>query len=229
MTNSERQQKRLRKAILRAAHTLYPKGEQDKAVLNLLEDSVGPSSVFDVSEEELAGTYGFPAKLAFFYSILPQVSRRLLSERAWQDKMVTSVRRAREHLLPLYLAMPYEYSYILCLTKKGKLLRVTPLRMGTVDEAPFYSRIILEAAYASEGEVFILAHNHPSGIEFPSVSDCQSTLDIMTTMADLDMILIDHLVFAEGNVSSMRDCGTIKPAYWEKYAPLPPAFQNWFK
>lgn len=68
--------------------------------------------------------------------------------------------------------------------------------------------IILDAArYGSAG--LVLAHNHPSGDARPSRSDCCATRKLARAAEALDVAVLDHLVFAGGDCSSMRRTGLL--------------------
>ena len=68
--------------------------------------------------------------------------------------------------------------------------------------------IIIDAArYGSAG--LVLAHNHPSGDARPSKSDCAATRKLARAAEALDVAVLDHLVFAGGDCSSMRRDGLL--------------------
>ena len=68
--------------------------------------------------------------------------------------------------------------------------------------------IILDAArYGSTGVV--LAHNHPSGDARPSNADCQATRRLARAGEAIDLTILDHLIFAGGNCTSMRRMGLL--------------------
>lgn len=66
--------------------------------------------------------------------------------------------------------------------------------------------IIADAAiHGSSG--IVLAHNHPSGNAAPSDADCRATRRLATAAEALDCTLLDHLVFAGGECTSLRQLG----------------------
>ena len=68
--------------------------------------------------------------------------------------------------------------------------------------------IIVDAArYGSSGVV--LAHNHPSGDARPSNADCQATRKLARAAEALDLAILDHLIFAGRDCSSMRRMGLL--------------------
>jgi len=66
--------------------------------------------------------------------------------------------------------------------------------------------IILDAArHGSAG--ILLAHNHPSGDPRPSESDLRATRRLATAAEALDCTVLDHLVFAGTECTSLRGLG----------------------
>jgi DNA repair protein RadC len=68
--------------------------------------------------------------------------------------------------------------------------------------------IIVDAARLGSAGV-ILAHNHPSGDAQPSSADCVATRKLARAAEALDVTILDHLVFAGHDCSSMRRLGLL--------------------
>ena len=68
--------------------------------------------------------------------------------------------------------------------------------------------IIVDAARLGSSAV-VLAHNHPSGDPTPSAADCSATRKLARAAEALDLSVLDHLIFAGGDWSSMRRMGLL--------------------
>jgi DNA repair protein RadC len=66
--------------------------------------------------------------------------------------------------------------------------------------------IVIDAALHGTSSI-ILAHNHPSGDPRPSPSDIRATCRLASVGDALDCKLLDHLVFAGMECTSMRRLG----------------------
>ena len=66
--------------------------------------------------------------------------------------------------------------------------------------------IILDAASHHSAGI-VLAHNHPSGDPRPSDSDCRATRRLAVAAEALDCTVLDHLVFAGSECTSLRQLG----------------------
>ena len=69
--------------------------------------------------------------------------------------------------------------------------------------------IVADAARIGSAGV-VLAHNHPSGDPSPSVADCRATRTMALAGESIDLIVVDHLIFANGtDCRSMRRMGLL--------------------
>ena len=68
---------------------------------------------------------------------------------------------------------------------------------------------MVEAALTHRASAVILAHNHTSGIAVPSQDDIRSTLLLRELLRGIQVELIDHIVLADDDFTSMRDSGLI--------------------
>lgn len=55
----------------------------------------------------------------------------------------------------------------------------------------------------------IIAHNHPSGDARPSDADYRATRKLARAGEAIDLTVLDHLIFADRNCSSMRRLGLL--------------------
>lgn len=55
----------------------------------------------------------------------------------------------------------------------------------------------------------VLAHNHPSGDARPSSADCRATRKLACAAEAIDLTVLDHLIFAGSECSSMRRMGLL--------------------
>ena len=73
----------------------------------------------------------------------------------------------------------------------------------------FPIQAILTDAIRHHSSGIVLAHNHPSGDATPSDSDCKATRRLATAADAIDCTLLDHLVLADGECTSLRRMGLL--------------------
>ena len=80
---------------------------------------------------------------------------------------------------------------------------------GDAASTPFPLRSIIADAAAHKSAGLLLAHNHPSGDPAPSAQDCAATRRLASAAEALDCVIVDHLVFAGGQCTSLRRMGLL--------------------
>jgi DNA repair protein RadC len=88
------------------------------------------------------------------------------------------------------------------LDTRHRILATETLFRGTVDGAEVHPREVAKRALALNAVAIIAFHNHPSGNLEPSASDRSCTLRLKSSLALLDIRLLDHIIVsAEGHTS----------------------------
>src|SRR3982750_4342921 len=75
---------------------------------------------------------------------------------------------------------------------------------GDETGASFPRSAIIPGAAEHGSAGIVLAHNHPSGDPRPSDSDCRATRRLATIAEAIDCAVLDHLVFAGPECTSLR-------------------------
>ena len=78
---------------------------------------------------------------------------------------------------------------------------------GDETGALFPLRAIIADAVEHGSAGILLAHNHPSGDPRPSDCDCRATRRLAAAAEAIDCTILDHLIFAGEDWSSLRRLG----------------------
>ena len=161
------------------------------------------SGTLDADEEELLRVPGIGRNAALLLSLMPQLMRYYQRNALGEKPMVTNLSQAYAACAPLFLGAKQEHLYMLSMNKSGRVLHVSLLHTGTVDQVALYPRIVVETALRHGAHAVLLAHNHPGGSREPSLSDRRATGDVASALSMLGIKLIDHLVFSGAQAYSM--------------------------
>lgn len=140
------------------------------------------------------------------------VSRRLLAARELLCRdmlthlhgrpVMDSPKRLAEWLRLHCAGLDYEVFLVIYLDSQNRLITVEQLFRGTLTQVSVYPREVLKQALAHGAAALALAHNHPSGGLEPSMADQRITQQLKTSLALIDVRVIDHfIVAAEGHYS----------------------------
>jgi DNA repair protein RadC len=93
------------------------------------------------------------------------------------------------------------------LSRKQRLIAVSPTYWGSVSGTPVRIAELFTEAIRRQAPGILLAHNHPSGDPTPSADDIRTTRDASHAGRLLGIEVADHLVFGAGRWVSLRRIG----------------------
>ena len=172
-------------------------------------------------------TAGLARSDAFFYSLIPALTRTSLSQQWGADPRLDNLKRIREYLRTLFVGVHVECCYLIMLDRQGRLIRPELLQRGTVDNAPFYLGQVLTVALREDARYLVLAHNHPGGTRKPSKEDLRCTLQTLNACVPLQISLLDHVVIAGDDVISIRQSGLLPAMLWLAAQPGSRIAEDW--
>lgn len=116
-----------------------------------------------------------------------------------------------QQLRDLVMAPPAntERCRVAFLEANRRVVAIEALGDGQADCLSFSLRSLFRRALMVDARSMIIAHNHPSGDCLPSQRDLDTTERIARIAAELDIELLDHLIFATSGLYSMRRGGKL--------------------
>lgn len=100
----------------------------------------------------------------------------------------------------------------LFLDARHRPIRWEILFKGTVNRAHVHSREILKRALELNAAAMVLGHNHPSGVAEPSTADIALTRELRDLLMRIDIVLLDHIIVAQGHGVSLANRGLMGAA-----------------
>jgi len=104
---------------------------------------------------------------------------------------------------------PQEEVLVVVMNSANKPLRTVALSRGGADRCLLGVRDTMSAVLRNDGVAFALAHNHPSGDPEPSPEDIRSTGEILRAATGIGLRLLDHIIVAGSEWSSMKELGLL--------------------
>ena len=173
----------------------------------LLDHFGSLTAVFDATVEELQKVPGISKNTATFLTLIPQTGRYYQVKRSEPGDILTTIEQCGKYLVPYFYGRENETVFLLCLDAKCKVLGCKMVGEGSVNSASVPIRRVVEIALNTNATTVVLAHNHPSGLAFPSADDIQTTLRVAKAMDAVEITLADHIVVADNDFVSMLQSG----------------------
>ena len=188
-----------------------PQGDVNPLAHRLVEYFGSLAGVFHATYDQLVEVPGVGPSTAVLLQLIPAAAARYMRQNASVDGQIVSVWQLKELLDPYFFGQRDELAYLVCMDGKNKVLAVRKLGEGIMDTVQIVSRKVMEAALACNASRAVLAHNHVSGIACPSQADIGTTLYLKRVLAEAASIeLMDHLIFAGGDMVSMAESGMLR-------------------
>ena len=182
-----------------------PQGDTNPLAHRLIDRFGSLAGVMDASMEELSQVKGVGEHAATLLHLIPALCGRYVASRSSLEGIADSSEQVRQILEPYFFGARNEMVYLLCLDGKRKALAVRKITEGSINAADVTARRIVEEAVSLRASGIILAHNHTSGLAVPSQEDCATTRYLRQILAPLQIELVDHVVFCDDDMVSMRD------------------------
>lgn len=187
-----------------------PQKDTNDLAHRLLEDFGSLRRVLEAPPEQLMQTKGIGEHAAILLNLVSGMSNKYMIS----ELPVTSLGSVEEiggYLKDRFIGFRDEVVMLLCLDARRVPLVCRIIHRGSVNAAEISVRKVVEAAIAVNATTVILAHNHPSGIAVPSMEDIVTTRRMGYALNAVQIILEDHLVFADRDFVSIRQSGYYDP------------------
>jgi DNA repair protein RadC len=197
------------KGVLQMAQELLDPPAVDAATGRPTGGFGGMAGLLHATAEDLQRIKGLgPAKRAELVAVL-ELARRALAQQLREREVFDSPDAVR-HYLQLHLgAKGHEVFAVLFLDSQHRLLAMEELFRGTLTQTSVYPREVVLRALHHQAAAVVLAHNHPSGSVQPSRADEALTQTLKSTLALVDVRVLDHVIVAAGQSLSMAEKGLL--------------------
>ena len=188
-----------------------PRSDTNPLAHELIDHFGSLAGILDATPEELQKVKGVGEHAAVLFKAVKEFSGRYLTVRTQVDDIARNSRDYYTLLRPYIFGARNEMLCLLCLDGKHKVLGIRKLGEGNVNAVNVTTRLIAEAALSLNASAVVLAHNHVSGIAFPSDDDVATTNSLAPILSTLGVALVDHLIFVDDDMVSLWDSGFYRP------------------
>ncbi len=173
------------------------------AIAHELLDSCGSlSAVFDAPTEILM-KHGISFNAAILLHMIPDLARAYLTDKFNNKEKIITDENIGDKMIRCFAGKMEEYVYALFMDAKGKEIYCGMISKGSVSLAPVYCKELISIAARCNAVSVVIAHNHPSGIAFPSKADIEVTKNVADALKTIGVRLIDHIIVADMDYVSL--------------------------
>ena len=173
-----------------------PRKNTNDIAHRLLEACGSLSAVFDAPIDILM-QQGLSYNAAVLLHMIPDLSRAYQSDKFDNEEKIITDENIGKKMVHLFAGKNEECVYAFFLDAKGKEKYSGIISKGDASSAPLFSKDIVSIAARCKAVTVIIAHNHPSGVAFPSRADLEATADIADALDTIGIHLADHIIVAD--------------------------------
>ena len=161
----------------------------------------------EASVEQLSSIHGIGQAKAAQLKAAVELARRIALPADGGRLVIDNVDAAAAVLRPRLLDKRKEHVVALLLDARHRLIRVSPIAVGSLSASLVHPRELFKEAIAASAAAVLVAHNHPSGDPEPSEHDLELTGRLVEAGALLGIEVLDHLIIGADGVVSLAARG----------------------
>ena len=193
--------------------------DQDEMAERLLKEFGSFSGVFEADRRALEKC-GLTQRQAVLLVSLCAIARHCARARFSGHPSLEARADLDDYVRALYVGVRNERFSVLCMDGHSRLIEARTLAEGTLRGIRVQSRALIEYVVNTGARRVVFCHNHPGGEVSFSQADIQSTRVFWEELHTLGVTLQDHLLYAGGDVVSMREaCGLGETFYFPPQRP----------
>ena len=179
-----------------------PRGNLKPLANRLIKEFGSLNAVLSATFEELREIKGLSKSGAVTIMQIRRIINYINRANLGEKPFMRNVRDAKAFCSVLFSGTSEERFYLICLDARRRVINTVLLSIGTIDEVSVYPREVVGTAIRYNAHHIVLVHNHPSGILEPSDADIEMTERLMEAFFKVDMVLQDHIIYADGQCLS---------------------------
>lgn len=181
-----------------------PRKDTNGLAHKLLDNFGSLSAVFDASISALVDS-GISEHVAILLKMIPEFARIYINDKHYNTDKIVDLEHLGEHFIPKFIGKDNEEVYLLLLDSKCKELFFGCVAKGSFTSSEVPTKKIVELCMRYNAYTATIAHNHPSGVAFPSREDLDITRKLISTLKLIDCQLIDHIIVADNDFISLAE------------------------
>ncbi len=166
------------------------------------------SAVFDAPFDALISV-GLTESQAVMLKLIPDITRLYIDDKHNNSSKIVDYDKVGEKIVTKFIGRENENVLLMLVDAKGKEIFCGIVSKGSLNDATFPIRRIVDFALRYNAKSAIIAHNHPSGLALPSRDDVEATVNLKNALELIGVRLLDHFIVADNDCVSLAQSGIL--------------------
>jgi len=161
------------------------------------------------SIEELCTIPGIGRAKATVIHSLVELARRQKFFSSSKRPIIRSAKEAYNFIRGDFLGKMLEEFWVVLLNGANRVMKKILVSKGGIKSTSADPKVVLKKVLENQAVGFFVAHNHPSGIAYPSKADLLITKSLSEASKSLGLFFLDHLIVTDKSFFSINQLGMI--------------------
>ncbi len=148
---------------------------------------------------------GLSPNTAMLIKMIPKVSNVYLMDKYFNPDNKEHKYKIEDKIYSSFTGCEGEQVLMILFDSKGHEIYFKVISKGSVGASEIYVRKIIDTCIRYNASKVYLAHNHPSGISFPSQKDIEATIKVRDALRAVNIELADHFIVGSTEAFSMAN------------------------
>ncbi len=148
---------------------------------------------------------GLPSNTTLVLKMISKISCIYLLDKYFNPEKKEHKYKIEEKIYSSFMGCDGEQVIMVLFDGKGNETYFKVISKGSVGASEIYVRKIIDTCIRYRASKVYLAHNHPSGISFPSKKDVEATIKVRDALRAVNIELADHFIVGSSEAFSMAN------------------------
>ncbi|WP_026952734.1 RadC family protein [Algoriphagus mannitolivorans] len=181
----------------------------DLSRLILKNVSYDLSTLAKLSIKDLMKFKGIGEAKAISIVAAMELGRRRKEQEPQARPKISSSRDVYELMRPELYDEVVEHFYLVLMNRSNQVIKKHLISQGGTSGTVVDAKVVFKTALEHLAQSMILVHNHPSGSLTPSEQDKRLTERLVKIGRDMDLPVLDHVIFSDRGYFSFADEGIL--------------------
>lgn len=181
----------------------------DLSRLILKNVSYDLSTLAKLSIKDLMKFKGIGEAKAITIVAAMELGRRRKEQEPQSKPKISSSRDVYELMRPELYDEVVEHFYLVLMNRSNQVIKKHLVSQGGTSGTVVDAKVVFKTALEHLAQSMILVHNHPSGSLTPSEQDKRLTERLVKIGRDMDLPVLDHVIFSDRGYFSFADEGIL--------------------
>lgn len=148
---------------------------------------------------------GLTPNTVMLIKMIPKISCVYIMDKYFNPEDKKNKYKIEEKIYLSFTGCEGEQVIIILFDNKGREIYYKVISKGSVGASEVYVRKIIDICIRYHAVKVFLAHNHPSGLSFPSQQDIEATIKLRDALKAVNIVLADHFIVGSTEAFSMAN------------------------